>query len=177
MQWQTLETSRRLVLEASTARSWGLRFWSPASPSQQVVPGDFDGKRRIGHNPFRDYRHFANSLLESALGGLVRLAHLEVVRHKFFADIDGKNLRPRLAPDALGKHAIIWAQFVFDLPRQCSSQPAVSSIRQTVFLKICSEFGSTSHGLQPLKLVAGAADQAQHTAGHTNGKWSGVFEI
>src|SRR5882724_6382721 len=107
---------------------WGLRFWSPASPSQQVVPGGFDGKRRISHNLFRDYRHFANSLLESALGGLVRLAHLEFVRHKFFADIDGKNLGPRPAPDALGKHAIIWAQFVFDLPRQCSSQPAVSSI-------------------------------------------------
>jgi hypothetical protein len=172
-QWRILETSCQIIPEASAASS--LCFRSPATPSVQVVPRRFDGKRRIVHNLFRDYRHFANSLLESVFGGLVRLAHLEVVRHEFFADIDGKNLGPWPTPHTLRKHIVIWAQFTFDLPCQCSSQSAVSSIRETVFLKICSKFGSTSHGLEPLELVAGAADQAQYTSGHTNGKWSSAF--
>src|SRR5206468_3337791 len=89
-------------------------------------------------------------------------------------DIDGKNLGPRPTPHTMRKHIIIWAQFPFDLPCQGISQSAVSSICETVFLKICSKFGSTSHGLEPLELVAGA-DQAQYTSGHTNRKWSCVF--
>ncbi len=140
---------------------------SPASSSQKVVPRGFDGKHRVEQDFFRNCRHVPNSPPEPALGGLIRTAHLKVVGRKFLDDIGGKNLGPRPAPDALRKRIIIWAQFSFDLPRQRGGQSAVSGIRQSVFLKICSEFGSTSHGLQPLELVAGAADQAQlHSGPH-----------
>ena len=144
-----------------------LRSGSPASSSQQVVPRGFDGKHRVEQDFFHNCCHLANGPLELALGGLVRTAHFEVVGSKLLANIGGKNLGPGPAPDALRKRIIIWAQFSFDLPRQRGGQSAVSGIRQSVFLKICSEFGSTSHGLQPLELVAGAADQAQlHSGPH-----------
>jgi hypothetical protein len=155
-QWQILEN----VVPDRSGGFGGklLCFRSPAIPSLHVVPRRFDGNRRIGHNLFRDYRHFANSLLESALGGLVRWARLEVVRHEFFAHIDGKNLGPRPTPHALRKRITIWEQFSFNLPREHGSQPAVPCIRQSVFLKICGKCVCTSHGLEPLELVADAAD-------------------
>ena len=112
---------------------------------------------------------------ELAFGGFVHRTIVEVVRRKLVKNIVGKNLGPRLAPDMLRKDIIIWAELAFDLPRQCSSQSAVAAIGPSVFLEVGREFGSTSHGLEPLELITGAADQAQYTSGHTNGKWSGVF--
>src|SRR5918996_3896488 len=84
-----------------------LLSWSPANPSKQVVPRSFDGERRFEQNPFRNWGHFANSLLEPALGGLVRQAHREIVGRKLAANIGGENLAPRCAPDSLRECIII----------------------------------------------------------------------
>src|SRR6266581_4277616 len=62
------------------------RVWSPATPSLEVIPRGFDGKRGVEQDMFRNCRYVANSQPESALNGLVRPAHVEIVRHKFLAD-------------------------------------------------------------------------------------------
>jgi len=95
---------------------------------RRLVPKGFDGKLWVQQDLFHNCRHLANGPPESALGGFVRRAHLEVVGRKLLADVGGKNLGPWPAPDVLRKCIIIWAQFSFDLPRERGSQSAVAGI-------------------------------------------------
>src|SRR5262245_5773617 len=114
-----------------------------------VVPGRFNGQRRIQLRLPREIRHFPDGPPEASRREPVWLPHLEVVRRKLFGNISSENVGPAFTPDSLRKPVIIAAQFFFNVSRQHGTESAITDVGTIVLTKVPSELHFTFLRLKP----------------------------